>query len=256
MPTYESPNAYTDEIYEEALTTRESYCTSLISAAFAVKEVTGGGGFMTSQQPNVPIRQQQQQPYEQPPMMMQSAPQPTFQSMQQPKHVSPEMMGVPPNQTQNEAANNMITPPLMNEGNIASSQATMPTVAREEKPPPTQEEHPFSDPTQLQPQAQKKPKQASEKKVGDTKQQMQPSPDEEYEPADSALPFMIMSLFSLLFSMGTFVIKIPFRIGSMIFTFWVLIVVLRVLWLLLADDNGAWEMGAGVDLEYNMPGIY
>ena len=241
--------AYTDEIYEEALTTRESYCTSLISAAFAVKEVTGGGGFMTTQQPNVPVRQQQQ-PSEQP--MMQSAPQPTFQSMQQPKHVSPEMMGVPSNQTQDGVANNMTTPPLVNEGNIDSSQATMPTRAREE-PPPNQKERPFSEPTQRQP-AQKKPKQA-EKEAGTTKQ-MQPSPEEEYEPADSALPFMIMSLLSLLFSMGTFVIKIPFRIGSMIFTFWVLIVVLRVLWLLLADDNGAWEMGAGSDLEYNMPGIY
>ena len=240
--------AYTDEIYEEALTTRESYCTSLISAAFAVKEVTGGGGFMTTQQPNVPIRQQQQ-PSEQP--MMQSAPQPTFQSMQQSKHVSPEMMNVPSNQTQDGVANNMTTPPLVNEDNIASSQATMPTRAREE-PPPNQKKQP--ELTQQQ-QAQKKPKQA-EKEAGTTKKQMQPSPEDEYEPADSALPFMIMSLLSLLFSMGTFVIKIPFRIGSMIFTFWVLIVVLRVLWLLLADDNGAWEMGAGSDLEYNMPGIY
>ena len=241
--------AYTDEIYEEALTTRESYCTSLISAAFAVKEVTGGGGFMTTQQPNVPIRQQQQPCSEQP--MMQSAPQPTFQSMQQPKHVSPEMMGVPSNQTQDGVANKMTTPPLVNEGNIDGSQATMPTRAREE-PPPNQKKQP--ELTQQQP-TPKKPKQAK-KEAGTTKKQMQPSPEEEYEPADSALPFMIMSLLSLLFSMGTFVIKIPFRIGSMIFTFWVLIVVLRVLWLLLADDNGAWEMGAGSDLEYNMPGIY
>ena len=110
-------------------------------------------------------------------------------------------------------------------------------------------------PPQQQP-APKTPKEASEKEAGTTKQQMQPSPEEEYEPADSALPFMIMSLLSLLFSMGTFVIKIPFRIGSMIFTFWLLVVVLRVLWLLLADDNGAWEMGAGSSTEYNMPGIY
>ena len=196
---------------------------------------------MTTQQPNVPVRQQQQPCSEQP--MMQSAPQPTFQSMQQPKHVSPEMMGVPSNQTQDGVA-------IVNEGNIDSSQATMPTRAREE-PPPNQKKQP--EPTQQQP-APKKPMQA-EKEAGTTKQ-MQPSPEEEYEPADSALPFMIMSLLSLLFSMGTFVIKIPFRIGSMIFTFWVLIVVLRVLWLLLADDNGAWEMGAGSDLEYNMPGIY
>jgi hypothetical protein len=84
----------------------------------------------------------------------------------------------------------------------------------------------------------------------------QPPPEEEYEPSDSALTHMVITLFSLLFSMIWFSVKIPFRIGSMIFTFWVLMVTLRVLWLFLADDNGAWEMGAGVEYEYNMPGIY
>ncbi|KAL7532652.1 hypothetical protein ACHAXR_004757 [Thalassiosira sp. AJA248-18] len=80
--------------------------------------------------------------------------------------------------------------------------------------------------------------------------------DEEYESADSSLPLMVISIFSLLFSMVWFIIKIPFRIGSMLFTFWVVLIALRILWLFLADDNGAWEMGAGVDYEYNMPGIY
>jgi hypothetical protein len=28
------------------------------------------------------------------------------------------------------------------------------------------------------------------------------------------------------------------------------------LWLFLADDNGAWEIGAGIDYEYNSAGIY
>lgn len=76
------------------------------------------------------------------------------------------------------------------------------------------------------------------------------------EPADSALPFLVVSIVSMLFSIIWFFVKIPIRVGSIVFSFWVFIVALRVLWLLLADDNGAWEIGAGVELEYNMPGIY
>lgn len=67
---------------------------------------------------------------------------------------------------------------------------------------------------------------------------------------------MVISLFSLFFSLVWFVVKIPFKIGSMLFTFWVVLVGMRVLWLFLADDNGAYEMGAGIDYEYNMPGIH
>jgi hypothetical protein len=81
-------------------------------------------------------------------------------------------------------------------------------------------------------------------------------PEEIYEPADSAPHYLVITILSMLFSMIWFFVKIPIRIGSVIFSFWVFIVALRVLWLLLADDNGAWEMGAGVDFEYNMPGIY
>ena len=80
---------------------------------------------------------------------------------------------------------------------------------------------------------------------------------EEFESADSALPTIIFSLFSMFFSIVWFLLfKLPYRVCSMALTFCVVLMCLRVLWLLLADDNGAWEMGAGVDLEYNTPGIY
>ena len=90
----------------------------------------------------------------------------------------------------------------------------------------------------------------------DTTKQKSPPPTEEYEPSDSALTIMVVYLFSLFFKLSWMIIKTPFRIGSMIFTFWVTIVTLRVLWLFLADDNGAFDIGAGVEYEYNMPGIY
>ena len=167
-------------------------------------------------------------------------------------------------------ASNTAAPSLINEGgNVASGIQPMPASSMpppsmpnyvepnaQEPPavvPPTQKQHPSDQRTAM-------PKQPDEKKpaaASSPKPNQKPQPDEEFEAADSALPQMIMSLFTLFFTISTFfLVKVPFRIGSMLFTFWVSIVALRVLWLLLADDNGAWEMGAGVDYEYNMPGIY
>ncbi|EJK51957.1 hypothetical protein THAOC_28821, partial [Thalassiosira oceanica] len=53
-----------DSIYEEALATRESYCTSLVSAAFALKEVAGGlvGDAVGGLGPGGYMQQSQQQP--------------------------------------------------------------------------------------------------------------------------------------------------------------------------------------------------
>jgi hypothetical protein len=98
--------------------------------------------------------------------------------------------------------------------------------------------------------AQKNPR--PDEKQSSTKTQ----PEEEYEPADSALTFMLIYLFSLLFSIAWFFVKIPLRIGSLLFKSVATIVALRVMWILLADDNGACEIGAWVDHRYNMPGIY
>ena len=228
----------------------------MISAAFALKEVTGGQQQgqqyapvhqeyhqqpMMMQPPASPARQYQQ--YDQPPQMMQAAPQqqPMYQSMQQqPSYDQPPAMGdMPPLSNQQDA------PPLMNEGNVTGQ----PPMAASKQPPMSEKQPSSSEPTQ-----QVKPKQQEQPTTTSPKKKLQP--EEEYESADSALPYMIMSLFTLFLSMLTFVIKIPFRIGSTIFTFWVMIVVLRILWLLLADDGGAFQIGAGVDYEYNMPGIY
>jgi len=67
---------------------------------------------------------------------------------------------------------------------------------------------------------------------------------------------MVISLenrsFSLLFSIARLFVRIPFRV----FKFLAAIMTLRVMWLFLADSNGAWEIGARVDHRYNMPGIY
>jgi hypothetical protein len=81
-------------------------------------------------------------------------------------------------------------------------------------------------------------------------------PGEELGHADSILNLMVISLenksFSLLLSIAWFFARIPLRF----FKFLATIVMLRVMWLLMAVDNGAWEIGARVDHRYNMPGVY
>ncbi|EJK69440.1 hypothetical protein THAOC_09304, partial [Thalassiosira oceanica] len=83
-----------------------------------------------------------------------------------------------------------------------------------------------------------------------------PPPDDgSFESADSALPMMLAHLFAFLLGLAWFAIKVPVRIGSAVLLFWTAVVALRVAWFFLADDGGAWEAGAGVDWERNMPGI-
>mmetsp|Transcript_10406 Transcript_10406/g.18731 ORF Transcript_10406/g.18731 Transcript_10406/m.18731 type:complete len:597 (+) Transcript_10406:64-1854(+) len=266
-----------DSIYEEALTTRESYCMSMISAACALKEVTGGMGVaanagplkrMSPIQPVSPMVQPLQQPSDplQPAGFMQQPPmnigasdhlhQPPMQTSNAPSaHFMPPPAGsIPPNQMQNGTTDFTPSMPL-NQPELSKSDKATALPSDLSQPTPTR---PSSE--QKSNLASPKEKQSQPSTNSDQKQPTtsttKPPPDEEYESADSALPLMVISLFSLLFSMISFVIKIPFRIGSMLFTFWVLVIAMRILWLFLADDNGAWEMGAGVEYEYNMPGIY
>jgi len=266
-----------DSIYEEALTTRESYCMSMISAACALKEVTGGMGVATNAgpmqkmspiQPSSPMVQPLQQPSDpsQPARFMQQPPtnigagdplqQPSMQTSNAPSgHFMPPPAGsIPPNQMQNGAKD--FTPSMsLNHPELSKSDKATAFPSDNSQPTPTQpssgQKSNLASPREKQTQPSTKLDQKQP-----TTSATKPPPDEEYESADSALPFMVMSLFSLFFSMIIFVIKIPFRIGSMLFTFWVLVIAMRILWLFLADDNGAWEMGAGVEYEYNMPGIY
>ena len=84
-----------------------------------------------------------------------------------------------------------------------------------------------------------------------------PPPDDgSFESADSALPMMLAHLFTILLGMAWFAVKVPVRIGFAVVMFWAVVIALRVAWFFLADDGGAWEMGAGVDWDRNMPGIY
>jgi len=84
-----------------------------------------------------------------------------------------------------------------------------------------------------------------------------PSSEEEHEAANSAVLFMVTSLFWHFFSTVWPLVEIAFRIGSKLCTFLVLVIARCILRLFLANDDGAaWEMGAGMEYEYNMPMIH
>lgn len=167
--------------------------------------------------------------------------------------MTPSAGNIPPKQSQ-DGPNNLT--PLMPSTQPKSSKPNGTSFPLDPSQP-AQNQPPSKPTTKLAPTKEKQPKPNT---TSDEKQPLtsttKPPPDEAYEPADSALPFMVISLFSLLFSTAWFFVKIPFKIGFSFVTFWSLIIGLRIAWLFLADDNGAWEMGAGVDYEYNMPGIY
>jgi len=217
-----------DSIYEEALTTRESYCTSMISAAFTLKEVRG------------PLAQKREQPASwNQTMQSQPTPMQSFQSFAPPKSTV-------------EGSVNMSHPP-MNQQNVPQSNANAPQTQSQRSEPVSKVEMP-SNPARKEPLSAAAATKASSSKE-ETKQKQSPPP-EEYEPSDSALTVMVVALFSIFFKLSWLFIKTPFRVASMILTFWIMMIALRVLCLFLADDNGAWDIGAGVEYEYNMPGIY
>ncbi|KAK1747108.1 hypothetical protein QTG54_002452 [Skeletonema marinoi] len=114
-----------DSIYEEALTTRESYCTSMISAAFTLKEVRG------------PLAQKREQPASwNQTMQSQPAPTQTFQSFAPPKSTV-------------EGSVNMSHPP-MNQQNVPQSNANAPQTQSQRSEPVSKVEMP-SNPARKEP---------------------------------------------------------------------------------------------------------
>jgi hypothetical protein len=198
----------------------------MISAAFILKEVKGP----LAQKREQPVSWNQTMQVSQPVQMMQSVA-PLKSTLEGSLNTS-----YPPMNQQNAP---QYAPQNQSQRSEPMPKADMPTI-------PTKNEPSTSETAATTKSAKEEAKQ----------KQSPPPPPEEYEPSDSALTVMVVYLFSIFFKLTWLVIKTPFRIGSMIFTFCVMMMALRVLCLFLADDNGAWDIGAGVEYEYNMPGIY
>jgi hypothetical protein len=202
---------------------------SLISASYALKEVMRGGSFTA--QPTIPLQQSQ---YDRAIDIPQSA-EPAYQAMR------------------------------MSDTDTSSTKQTSEKLLRHEplagldESPPNQislSSEPLSDRQHLPENKLEDTQDMSKLDANESSIKTQLE-EELYEPSDSALTFMVLSLFSLLFSIAWFIVKIPIKICSLLIRFVLMMVILRVLWIVLEDDNGACDMGACIDYKYyNIPGIY
>ena len=224
---------------------------SLISAAYALKEVMGGGSFTMPSPQNVPVQQQQpptlsaggfEQPLKGNANDIPQSAEPAYQAMRV-SAVPPVVEGIPSDQQTTQKSSEWPEPIAIPD---ESPPRPMPSVATPNEQQRSSESKPSVPPTEA---AQTTPR--PDENQSSTKMK----PEEEYEPADRALTFVLIYLSSLLFSIAWFFVKIPLRIVSLLFKLVAKIVALQVLRLLLEDDNGACDIGACVDHRYNMPGI-
>eukprot|EP00804_Cyclotella_cryptica_P010408 CCRYP_018149-RA/>CCRYP_018149-RA protein AED:0.33 eAED:0.33 QI:289/1/1/1/1/1/3/326/738 len=247
-----------DSIYEEALFIRESYCTSIRSAACALQHAAKSKGAVGTDAASIQNNPQSHE-FLQPGSNQPSGSAPIHGGGSHDPHItmSNQFVQKSPHPSLDTRPN-----PIQSDSNHApptistETEEVVPEPARVDLPkhpsPMTQHAEEKSTVGPSTEPSEKVPKSSSSIDKKEPKQQPQ-----EYELADSALPVMIVSLFSLFFSIvWFFCIKMPYRICSTVLTFCVILISCRVLWLLLADDNGAWEIGAGVEYEYNSPGIY
>ena len=221
--------------------TRESYCMSMLSAAFALKEVKGSLPLHPTAATHVGMLNDANEPVQTMPTVNQSI-----------------SSALPPRPKKYDTS--MPITPLIN--NNISLPTPISPLANFDEIELNEPKFPATKPATLPEESQAQPSKSTQLRLstaqpnGKQHDKQLPAP-QEFEDANSSLPFMIISLFSLFFSLlWFFFVKLPFRIGSTLFTLCFLAVTLHILWLFLADDNSAWEMGAGVEYEYNMPGVY
>ena len=90
------------------------------------------------------------------------------------------------------------------------------------------------------------------------KQQTQPSDPDQHESlgAEDALVnfifFIVSTVFGLFFALF---VRLPLKIFKTVLVMLTMCALVMLLWLYLADDNGAMSMGAGIDYRFNIPGI-
>jgi len=211
-----------DSIYEEALKIRENYCSNVYSAALALKASSP----KTSNSQNHSIEDKKQQ--------MRNASPGT-------KVASPPVMNSPSNHfsspdeeptlQKEEALENQLpakTAPKMVDACVGTEDLPKSKVPEKNIPKPKDAPKPV---TQESDQA--------EIESGST----------------DALSAFVIFFFGTIFSIFWFAISIPFRIMKWTGLVSIFCVCISMLWLYLADDNGAMNLGAGIDYHLNSPGV-
>lgn len=243
------------------MSTRDTYCSSLLATATALKS-------NIVQQQVQPMMQQQVQ---QPPMMQQQQP-PNFNNIAPSNggEKPPGLLPVPSNETiQPQTMQPQQAPPQA----AASMPPMMPAAAS--VPPSQQQQQPQMQQQPLKLGApnetaipkdenkdvaakvkEKKPEEKKEEKKKIKKKKAPPPPDDEDEGASDILSVMLGSIFLAVFNfMHYILVKLPVQILVATFIATVAGIAWALLWLVFANDGGAGEMGAHLGYGFNQAGI-
>jgi len=223
-----------DQIFGEALSTRESYCASLLSAAAALKALPFSRNIPDQSPPlnrgNASVGNQ-------------AASQPP-----QPQMFIPEKtQAFPPMQPHRPELNNANIPPMapIPQKNVGFEDKAAETGAKMESPPAVKPEvKKDAPPSDVGKKVNSKP--------------LPPPPELVEAPnANDILVSMITFIIStLLRIVWFFVVRLPFKIFSWAVTVFLVSAVLLIIRLSIADDSGASSLGAGIDFGFNHQGIF
>jgi hypothetical protein len=239
-------------IFEEAMSTRDTYCSSLLSTATALKTnlIQQVSPQIHSPQQAVASPPVQMNGTQAPPMMQQ----PPMQQQQQ--WQAPVQDTMPPMQQQQQPVMMQQQPPVM-----------MQQPPMQQQPPLMMKEAPVQPAPAVQPMKAAEPKKAVEvkkeapkegaktKEAPTKKKKAAPAPEEE-EAASDLLSSSLGMLFLGIYNFIQFILVTVILGGIKTFFFsCILGVVLSIFWLYLATDGGAGDMGASLGYGFNRAGI-
>lgn len=207
-----------DSVYEEALRIRENYCSNVFSAALALKASSRGKLENQTSQNGHFIQTQQ-------PLRQQQSQQMVNGHSQHTNHLPPQPQ-----------------PPQGLRNNTVKPKTVDACVGTSDHFPNYQEP--------IKKQANVKPSQDQHVKRVDTKQD-----DTEAGSTDALSAFVIL-FFGTFFGIFWFFFCIPFKLMKWSLMTSICISLLSIMWLYIADDNGAANMGAGIDFHLNSPGVH
>ena len=209
-----------DSVYEEALKIRENYCSNVFSAALALKASSYEKQESEASQNGRTNRSQQ-------PLWQQQSPQMINGHSQHTQHLPPQ-----PQPLQGSRDKTTKETPKTIDACVGTSDDF----------PHYQE--------QMKKQTNVKPSNDQSTKKVDSKQA-----DTESGSTDALSAFLIF-FFGTCFRIFWYFFCIPFKLMKWTLMTSICFCFVSMLWLYIADDNGAAKLGAGIDFQLNSPGVH
>lgn len=227
-----------DEIYEEAMSTRDTYCSSLLATASALKS--------TLQASPVPSNF----------MLAHSDISPGAPLSSPMQHLSPmQYASLPPHSFPTQQHNSQLTtPPVVLKESVGETATLQSPVEVVQPQDPTLQPTPELSKVKVEsiPALPVERKSEGSAKIDEKMAQ----PPEEADAASDILSNLLGFFFLCIFQVCYFcLVKLPIRITVATTVASVVGAILSILWLFLANDNGAGELGANLGYGFNRPGI-